>query len=177
MEKKEAMKILKDFHDKSALFSVRTALDIVIPELAESEDERVRKELLNLFKIENFNGYVTLNGIDVDDVIAWLEKKREKSVIVDVDKIVSKYANTKEACTNGLPVNCQIRAYRQGINDALRLSLNLEKQGEQNPAWSEGDDAYKIFAISAVEDYYDEKNPLRKDIVDWLKSLKQRIGG
>ena len=41
MEKKEAMKILKDFHDKSALFSVRTALDTIIPELAESEDKRI----------------------------------------------------------------------------------------------------------------------------------------
>lgn len=46
---------------------------------------------------------------------------------------------------------------------------------EQKPAWSEGDDAYKLFAICAVEDYYSGENPLRKDIVDWLNSLKQRI--
>lgn len=44
-----------------------------------------------------------------------------------------------------------------------------------NPtAWSEEDDAYTLFAISAVEDYYDGKNPLQKVLVDWLKSLKQR---
>ena len=46
---------------------------------------------------------------------------------------------------------------------------------EQKPTWSEEDDAYKLFAISAVEDYYDEKNPLQKELVDWLKSLKERI--
>ena len=50
MEKKEAMKILKEFRDKSALFSVRTALDTVIPELKESEDEKVIKTLIHIVK-------------------------------------------------------------------------------------------------------------------------------
>lgn len=52
---------------------------------------------------------------------------------------------------------------------------NIEKQGEHQPTWSEEDDAYKLFAISAVEDYYDVKNPLQKALVDWLKSLKERL--
>lgn len=39
MDKQEAIKILKEFHDTSALFSVRTALETVFPELNESEDE------------------------------------------------------------------------------------------------------------------------------------------
>lgn len=43
MDKEEAMKILKDFHDKSALFSVRTALETLHPEFAEPEDERIRR--------------------------------------------------------------------------------------------------------------------------------------
>ena len=52
----------------------------------------------------------------------------------------------------------------------------LEKQGKKKPTeWSEEDDAYKLFAISAVEDYYDKKNPLQKDLVDWLKSFKERL--
>jgi len=41
--------------------------------------------------------------------------------------------------------------------------------------WTEKDDAYKLFAISAIEDYYDEKNPLQKDLIDWLKSFKDRV--
>jgi hypothetical protein len=39
MDKQEAIKILKNFHDTSALFSVRTALETVFPELKEDEDE------------------------------------------------------------------------------------------------------------------------------------------
>lgn len=46
---------------------------------------------------------------------------------------------------------------------------------KQKPTWSDQDDAYELFAISAVEDYYDEKNPLQKCLVDWLKSLKERL--
>ena len=35
-------------------------------------------------------------------------------------------------------------------------------KGEQKPTWSEEDDAYKLFAISEVEDYYDEKKSSTK---------------
>ena len=51
------------------------------------------------------------------------------------------------------------------------------KKDEKSAAWSEEDEAYKLFAISAVEYYYDEENPLQKAIVDWLKSLKDRVKG
>ena len=69
MDKEEAMKILKDFHDKSALFSVRTALETLYPELAESEDEKTRREIME---------YITLYKDSLDDDeykswIAWLE--------------------------------------------------------------------------------------------------------
>ena len=49
------------------------------------------------------------------------------------------------------------------------------KKIEQKSRWSEEDDAYKLFAISAVKDYYDGENPLHKNLVDWLKSLKDRV--
>ena len=79
MEKKEAMKILKDFHDKSALFSVRTAMDTIIPELKEtkeSEDERIRKEIIYFLSRNTFQ-----LGEDIDKYkswLAWLEKQGEQ---------------------------------------------------------------------------------------------------
>ena len=148
-------------------------VEVLFPELKESEDERIRKALIDYFRW-NPNSQL-LNEFTNREVFAWLEKQEsveeivercknswynegkiagmaegltddekyqqgwhdalekqgDKPAIIDINSMVSKYANTKEACTNGLPVNCQIRAYRQGINDALRLSLNLEKQGEK----------------------------------------------
>lgn len=111
-------------------------LDDIFPELAESEDDRIRKELIKFVKV---------NIADEERYIAWLEKQGEKkSVTIDIDKMVSKYSHTKDG-DFGLPVMCQLRSYRQGINDALKLSLNIEKQGEQKlDEWSEEDESYLL---------------------------------
>ena len=79
MDYEKAYKELVGKIEKAYLYaqtdSTKAVLEEIRPELAESEDEKIRKALLDLFKIENFNGYTTLNGIDVDDVITWLEKQ------------------------------------------------------------------------------------------------------
>ena len=77
MEKKEAMKILKDFHDKSALFSVRTALDVIIPELKGNEDEDIKKAILELVRQSS----EVLDKQNQNNMIAWLEKQGEERTI------------------------------------------------------------------------------------------------
>ena len=83
MDKEEAMKILKDFHDKSALFSIRTALDTVIPELKESEEEKTKRilhsisskmsfHLRDIFTEEEFQCFDTWSN-------AWLEKQENRN--------------------------------------------------------------------------------------------------
>lgn len=87
MEKKEAMKILKEFRDKSALFSVRTALDTVIPELKESEDEKIRNLLIDIYKrAADTGGEIYAEGITYKQVIAWLEKQSKLEDNGDQDK-------------------------------------------------------------------------------------------
>lgn len=70
MEKETALKILRDRH-ANALFSERTALETLIPELAESEDERIKKELIE---------FVDINTLSVEERhyrwIDWLEKQK-----------------------------------------------------------------------------------------------------
>ena len=51
-------------------------LESLFPELAESEDERIRKVLLNDFK-NNCSEYYC-EGINRDMIIAWLEKQAQK---------------------------------------------------------------------------------------------------
>ena len=77
MDKQEAIKILKEFHDTSALFSVRTALETVFPELKESEDEKIRKTL-----IEYFNAYPKdyYGELKKSHILAWLEKQCKQKV-------------------------------------------------------------------------------------------------
>jgi len=75
MEKKEAMEILKDFHDNLALFSVRTALDTIIPELKDSEDEKIRKHIVTFIMEAEKMGDAPE---ECAKWLAWLEKQGEK---------------------------------------------------------------------------------------------------
>lgn len=85
MDKAEAIKILKDFHDESAIFSVRTALETLHPEFKESEDERVRKGLMKA--VAETDGGNKLYGSDVtrEEALAWLEKQDPKKHQEELD--------------------------------------------------------------------------------------------
>ena len=50
-----------------------TTCETIFPELAESEDEKIRETL-----IYHFGGIPNLHGIERDKIIAWLEKKGEQ---------------------------------------------------------------------------------------------------
>lgn len=80
MDKVEAIKILKDFHDESAVFSVRTALETLHPELKESENERIRKFLHHTFKVQYLakDGLGKWHGEPVTNILAWIEKRGEQ---------------------------------------------------------------------------------------------------
>ena len=56
----------------------------------------------------------------------------------------------------------------------MNLSLNIEKQGEQNPAWSEEDDRTLGYLLAVLEDGIPTDSGKMEKIVDWLKSLKKR---
>lgn len=120
-----AREIIKDYENrglKDILFYAKEDFEAIFPELKESEDEKIIKELITHCRNTRC---VTEEGAErIAKWIAWLEKQSEN------------------------------------------------EKGERKK-----DDAYSEFAISAVEDYYGGDNPLRKEIVDWLKSLKQRIKG
>jgi len=150
--------------------------EYIFPELKESEGERIRKEIIAFLKENYETGRAeetwSLSGIE--RWIAWLEKQGERHTPIDIDKMVYKYGNTKEDCTNGLPVNCQIRAYRQGINDTLNLVSNLEKQIEQKPAWSEEDEEQVSIITNIVQAHCGKLIDCRANL-KWLKSLKERL--
>ena len=59
----------------------------MFPELKESEDEWIRKALIDGLR-EMKSSFHTISSIKIDDAIAWLEKQREQK---HVDKIESKF--------------------------------------------------------------------------------------
>ena len=76
MEEKEAIERIKARFDKWALDDEdMKAIQTLIPELKESEDERIIKTLQEYVKNRNW----PLNGPTQDEVLAWLEKQEQKS--------------------------------------------------------------------------------------------------
>lgn len=149
-----AMKILKELHDNS-LFSNRTALETIIPELKESEDETIRKEIIE---------FVDINTLSVDERhdrwIAWLEKQCYTKKDVD-DAYLKGISDAKNELEKQGKQDARYRCleellaaddiYQMSVNDTMTneakekaakaLSklcigklLGFEKQGEQKTA-------------------------------------------
>jgi hypothetical protein len=53
--------------------------------------------------------------------------------------------------------------------EAQEMISWLEKQREKKHGWDEDDNAYFEFTKAAIENCYDENNPLRKVLVAWLE--------
>ena len=47
----------------------------IFPELAESDDERIRKALIDLIKCNERSGHTLLNNVSTSSMLAWLEKQ------------------------------------------------------------------------------------------------------
>lgn len=99
------------------------AVNYIFPELKESEDERIRKELIEFIKSR---------GGFKQEYIAWLEKQGEQHSPIDinkaelpfrrlcmVDEMVDEFAHT-EVKGYGIPSMIEVDAYRKGIEDTQR---------------------------------------------------------
>ena len=76
----EALERAKDFMNGEAHYELKMGENImcwVFPELRESEDERIRKELIAFIKKRDRSGC----DYDYDQWIAWLEKQGEERKI------------------------------------------------------------------------------------------------
>ena len=89
------------------------------PELAEPEDERIRKRLLEYFK--SFTSETFFNGVPTNDAIAWLEKQGEHANFRNKIQIGDKVTRNED----GVLVN---------LSQLKRVAKKDEKQSEQKPA-------------------------------------------
>lgn len=74
-----AIKVLRDMkpHDEC----LENWIKENAPEIAESEDEKVRKALIELVDCNERSGYTLLNNISTSSMLAWLEKQGEERKI------------------------------------------------------------------------------------------------
>ena len=147
---KEALERAKKFIEANPLVqNLEIWIKETFPELAESDSERIRKALKEYF-INSFqnNGVAAICGVHIIDILTWLEKQGESYTKRDVDN-----------------------AFIEGMASAKD---ELDKQA-QKPAWSEEDKLVVEDIEAAVINYWHGQS--QEDLLDWLKALKQRMGG
>lgn len=123
----------------------RTAWETLVPELAESEDERIREGLVKLLTVAGEAYVVNSTGIKKDSYLAYLEKQKEQSITAnDLDEEIKRFfddcIDVHEAKLYGniservIPVGC----YELTARHFAKWS---EKQKEQK-SWKVGENAY-----------------------------------
>ena len=151
--------IAKETNNKQAV----QILESLFPELRESEDERIRKAIIEFFDLQDDN--TTYSFVPKKDILAWLEKQGERNTF-DTDTIKKKaHQIAWETSKHYDPNACKQEWCEMA---ALAMASWLEKQGEQNPAWSEEDEKM----LDSIIDCIDGLCFIDSDQLNWLKSLK-----
>lgn len=134
MNRAEAIKIIREtYHTEEEL----NALETLIPELKESEEseeERVRKDIIGLIKFALNDGSAVSPGSHTtkEEAISWLEKQKENPKSADsipsdcVSDAKCEDKSPKHSDSDGTDIR-DTPAYWKGWDDAM-------KQKEQNPA-------------------------------------------
>lgn len=77
MERKEAIEVIKKNYPDSSFTMLREALETLIPELKESEDESIRKGIIEYLEQSQFGEeHYQIDDDIVRNYIAWLEKQK-----------------------------------------------------------------------------------------------------
>jgi len=111
----------------------------IMPDLAESEEEKVRKDIISLVnKWWKEDGAVEQGFSSQASMIAYLEKKDQKNNYTlpkfTFDDVLAIHCCLETAKLNDKELYEQLRSLHDRVHDAY----HLEKQGEQKPAeWSE----------------------------------------
>ena len=199
MTREEALQNIKKFIGTSD--TLDESIFTLCPELKESKDERIRKELVDMIN-------ECTNWIHKKEYVKYLEKQKENpksagsissdctsdakcenkhneegDFVFELRQIISshRYSDIYGEYTND----------EEGMaSEILELcKCELEKQKEQKPEeWSEEDEAMRDNILRVLSCFFDtsecESNPSLSTLYpayqkekDWLKSLKERMKG
>ena len=137
--------------------------EIIFPELAESEDERIRKELTTFLK--NASGGLINTAIPCKIFgkwVAWLEKQ------VPIDEENCKgYQETDRCVVDG---ECEAKKSQRMISAEAKEALY------DKPTWSDEDKEMLDSAIAFIEHSpFTTLGKGKGNAIGWLKSLKDRV--
>lgn len=138
----------------------KACLEELIPELAESEDERIRKWIIeNIQETLDVDGFFEGQKTMAKESIAWLEKQSKASKVEQAMREVEEKAE----------------AFTEAHKGETSEEILAQMRGEQKP-WSEEDDYNLQCCIAKIQ--YDIDNGRigrNRELLTWLKSFKDRV--
>lgn len=187
-EAKEKAKVLKECFTNT---EVVRYMDELFPDLAESEDERIRNYILShlqqhLKTVREFSSKGMVTPFSSEEIkmleasVVWLEKQGEQKSVVDTKVIIPKFRVGDIVKSKSQPRRSPRKIISIGkdcywCEDRGCIGFAWEDDCEiveQKPAWSEEDEKMLNDAIGAVgaADYYTYDD--KEEIEHWLKSLR-----
>ena len=158
MTKEEAIEVYNGLINTK----IKEAFEFFAPELAESEDERVRKEILDYIK----------TGTYQKKWIEWLEKQGDQKFADNIesslfrDKLLELFQRFRWYCKDETPTNGDVIEY---VDAHIQELIDTTQKPTE---WSEEDED----RINRLIAYFEDKESFtaEDDIVyaNWLKSLR-----
>lgn len=166
-------------HETTFMFT-EGLFEYVFPELKESEDGNIRKEIIAHIKWCEDGGYCSKE--ELKRWITFLEKQGEQNTVVVIPKfrvgdVIRPKGSTAEYTIESISGECY-----HGKGWGLHISCDDDYElVKQNNAWSKEDENLFRCAIDAIK----QESKVRTDgcldeevggmVIDWLKSLKERV--
>lgn len=117
----EALERAKKYNIDDAHAYQGTIVKLIFPELAESENERIRKVLINALKVSKTIGELEfrLSEPTKEKAIAYLEKQKEASKAIEAVERIDKYIDEHVTNAHDMKNSHPDKKYCQGIDDTL----------------------------------------------------------
>lgn len=119
---KEALERAKQFMTEHPTRAEQDLMTALFPELKESEDERIRKWIIEEFKLHYDFESKSLNPM-VEKALAWLEKQKEQKPESDVRV---RYKTRKECYLEGLEAGRKEQQPTKWSEDIIQKAIKAE---------------------------------------------------
>jgi hypothetical protein len=143
---------LKKAKEEHGGYTFSSVVNKIVPELCESEDEKIRKSLIKSFENQHSCNFPTVDGFTREQIISWLEKQDEQK-------------STDSYCQK----NC--KGFQETGKCFADGECKAKIEAEQKSTWSEDDERIQDNCIEYVKASCldrDESN----ECINWLKSIK-----
>ena len=172
----EALERAKSNYESSKTMGFIEIADTIVdifPELAESEDERIRKWLYDYISNCPNNNFAFYGGVGKDAVLNYLEKQKDASKAIEAVDRIDKYIDEHLANAHDMKDSNPDKKYYRGWDDALGKMAGIlqdvysdEKQKEQKPAdrFEEAREKYQV-------EWSEEDERSHKELIHYFESL------